>query len=49
MKHLLWMAVAYTACNSTAGTDQPANNAPAALTEENAPAGACNYRAAPRR
>jgi hypothetical protein len=44
MKQLLWIAVAYTACNSTAGTDQPAKGATAALTEENAPAGAgaCN-------
>lgn len=36
MKHLIWIAVVYTACNSTAGTDQPANQAAAALTEENA-------------
>jgi hypothetical protein len=44
MKHLLWIVVAYTACNSTAGTDQPANGATASLTEENttAGAGACN-------
>jgi hypothetical protein len=44
MKHLIWIAVVYTACNSTAGTEQPATSATAALTEENATAGtgACN-------
>src|SRR5687768_14684522 len=44
MRHFIWMAVVYTACNSTAGTDKPANRAIDALTVESAEAGhgACN-------
>ena len=44
MKHFIWIAVIYTACNSTTGTGQPANSAATALSATNEEAGpvACN-------
>ena len=44
MKHLIWIAVVYTACNSTVNTEPAANRAAAVLTPENAETGpvACN-------
>jgi hypothetical protein len=44
MKHLLWIAVLWTACNNTASTGQSANQVAAAITKDKTEAGpvACN-------
>ena len=45
MKHFIWIAVLYAACNNTASTDHPANRISAAIAEETPAKGgpaACN-------
>jgi hypothetical protein len=44
MKHLLWIAVLWTACNNTASTGQSANQVAASITEDKTGTGpvACN-------
>lgn len=44
MKHLLWMAILYVACNNTAGTSHAANQIKSTIAEEKPEAGpvACN-------
>ena len=44
MRHFIWIAVLYAACNNTASTNQPANRISAAIAEETPATGpaACN-------